>query len=257
MKTILLAGGFGTRMSEETSLVPKPMIEIGGQPILWHIMRHYAHHGFNEFIIALGYKSWVIKRFVLDLPNMHNSLTVEVRSGDVRVHHDAGQFNWTVHLLETGLHTLTGGRVKQALPLVGDETFMMTYGDGVSNVDLGALVEFHRAHGKLATMTVVRPPSHFGRMEFDGDQVVEFVEKPTVLHDWINGGFFVLEPGVGDYLDREDMWERAALERLAADGQLMAYRHEGFWYCMDSLRDKRILESLWEDGSAPWRTWVQ
>jgi len=257
MKTVILAGGLGTRIAEETGLVPKPMIEIGGQPILWHIMRHYAHHGFTEFVIALGYKGWVIKRFLLDVPTMHSSLTMDVGSGQVDLHHDSEEFNWKVHLLETGLHTQTAGRVWQTRPLVHDETFMMTYGDGVSDVRLPDLVDFHRAHGKLATMTVVRPPSHFGRMTFDGDQVVEFVEKPRRLDDWINGGFFVLEPGVFDYLgaDEDGMWEHVALERLAADGQLMAYRHEKFWHCMDSLRDKRILEELWESGQAPWKTW--
>ncbi|HXG77158.1 MAG TPA: glucose-1-phosphate cytidylyltransferase [Gaiellaceae bacterium] len=255
MKTIILAGGLGTRLSEETGHVPKPMVEIGGLPILWHIMRHYAHHGFTEFIIALGYKSWIVKRFLLDVAAMHSSITLSVRSGNVRLHNDSETFDWTVHLLETGLRTLTGDRVRQALPLIGDETFMLTYGDGVSNVDLRRLVEFHRSHGKLATMTVVRPPSHFGRMAFDGDQVVEFVEKPHRLDDWINGGFFVLEPGVSKYLDREGMWEVVGLQRLAEDGQLMAYRHESFWYCMDSLRDKRMLEQMWEEGNAPWRTW--
>ncbi len=255
MKTVILAGGLGTRIAEETGLVPKPMVEIGGQPILWHIMRHYAHHGFKEFIVALGYKSWVIKRFLLDMPAMQSSLTVNVGSGDVELHHDSENLDWKVHLLETGLNTMTGARARQALSLIGDETFMMTYGDGVSDVDLRALVDFHRGHGKLATMTVVRPPSHFGRMEFDGDQVVEFVEKPHHLDDWINGGFFVLEPGVGKYLATDGMWERVGLERLAADGELMAYRHDSFWHCMDSLRDKNILEELWEGDRAPWRTW--
>jgi glucose-1-phosphate cytidylyltransferase len=256
MKTVILAGGLGTRLSEETELVPKPMVEIGGQPILWHIMRHYAHSGFKEFVIALGYKGWFVKRFVLDLSTMLNSLTVNVRSGDVEMHHDSEAFDWNVHLLETGLHSQTGTRVRMALPLIGNETFMLTYGDGVSNVDLHALLDFHRSHGRIATMTVVRPPSHFGRMRLEGDQVVEFVEKPHVLDDWINGGFFVLEPEVAEYVDGDDMWERVGLERLAADGQLMAYRHEGFWHCMDSLRDKRILEQLWNEGDAPWKTWT-
>jgi glucose-1-phosphate cytidylyltransferase len=255
MKTIILAGGLGTRLSEETGHVPKPMVEIGGMPILWHIMRHYAHHGFTEFVITLGYKGWVIKRFLLDASAMHNSLTVDLASGNVELHHDSADIDWRVHLLETGLVTETAGRVKRSLPVIGDETFMLTYGDGVSNVDLKALVDFHRAHGRLATMTVVRPPSHFGRMEIEGDQVVDFAEKPHYLDDRINGGFFVLEPGVAEYLDREGMWERVGLERLAADGQLMAYRHDGFWHCMDSLRDKRILEQLWDSGEAPWRTW--
>jgi glucose-1-phosphate cytidylyltransferase len=256
MKTVILAGGLGTRLSEETGHVPKPMVEIGGQPILWHIMRHYAHHGFKEFVIALGYKGWFIKRFMLDIAAMHNSLTVDVGSGSVELHHDdSREFDWRVHLVETGLNTMTAGRVMQTLPLIGGETFMMTYGDGVADVDLQALVEFHRAHGKLATMTVVRPPSHFGRMGFEGDQVVEFIEKPRRLDDWINGGFFVLDPGVREYLDEDGMWEHVGLERLARDGQLMAFRHESFWQCMDSLRDKRILDDLWTRGEAPWRTW--
>jgi glucose-1-phosphate cytidylyltransferase len=256
VKTVILAGGLGTRLSEETGHVPKPMVEIGGQPIIWHIMRHYAHHGFTEFVVALGYKGWVIKRFLLDVTAMHNSMTVDMQSGEVSLHRDSEELNWRVHLLETGLTTLTGGRIRQALPLIGDESFMMTYGDGLSDIDLGALVAFHRSHGKLATMTVVRPPSHFGRMAFEGDRVVQFVEKPRQLDDWINGGFFVLEPGVGDYLEEDGMWERVGLERLAADGELMGFRHDRFWHCMDSLRDKRILEELWEKDEAPWRTWA-
>jgi glucose-1-phosphate cytidylyltransferase len=255
MKTVILAGGLGTRLAEETDLVPKPMVEVGGQPILWHIMRHYAHYGFREFVLALGYKSWIVKRFFLDVSAATNSITIEMGTGDVSLHNDHQGFDWTVHLVETGLETETGGRVRQTLPLIGEETFMLTYGDGVSNVDLDAVLEFHRSHGKLVTMTVVRPPSHFGRMHFDGDQVAQFVEKPHSLDDWINGGFFVVEPGIADYLDVDGMWERVALERLAAAGELMAYRHEGFWHCMDSLRDKRLLESLWERGDAPWQTW--
>jgi glucose-1-phosphate cytidylyltransferase len=255
MKVVILAGGLGTRLSEETDLIPKPMVPIGDQPILWHIMRHYAHHGFKEFVLALGYKGHVVKRFVLDVSAMQSSLTVDVATGSVSLHHDAAELDWKVHLLETGLHTQTAGRVRMSLPIVGEETFMMTYGDGVSDVDLGALLDFHHSHGKLATMTVVRPPSHFGRMRFEGDQVVEFVEKPRRLDDWINGGFFVLEPGIAEYLHEDGMWEVVALESLSAANELMAFRHEGFWHCMDSLRDKRLLEELWESGRPPWRTW--
>lgn len=256
MKTIILAGGLGTRLAEETSLVPKPMVEIGGQPIIWHIMRHYAHHGFTEFVLALGYKSWIVKRFFLDVSVTSNSITIDMETGDVALHNDHHGLDWKVHLVETGLDTETGQRVRQTLPLIGEETFMLTYGDGVSNVDLRALLDFHRSHGKLVTMTVVRPPSHFGRIRFEGDQIVEFVEKPHILDDWINGGFFVVEPGVAPYLDEKGMWERVALEHLAGAGELMAYRHEGFWHCMDSLRDKRLLESLWQRGDAPWQTWA-
>ena len=252
MKTVILAGGLGTRLAEETDLIPKPMVEVGGQPILWHIMRHYAHYDFREFVIALGYKSWIVKRFFLDASTATNNITIEMATGDVNLHNDHAGLDWTVHLLETGLETETGERVRRVLPLVGDETFMMTYGDGVSDVDLRAALEFHRSHGRLVTMTVVRPPSHFGRMRFDGDQVVEFVEKPHRLDDWINGGFFIVEPGIAEYLDVEGMWERVALERVAQAGELMAFRHEGFWHCMDSLRDKRLLEDMWQRGDAPW-----
>jgi glucose-1-phosphate cytidylyltransferase len=255
VKVVILAGGFGTRLAEETGAVPKPMVEIGGLPILWHIMRHYSHHGFREFVVALGYKGHAVKRFLLDVAVMQSSLTVDIATGEVSVHRGGDEVDWKVHLLETGLHTQTAGRVELALPLVGQETFMMTYGDGVSNVDLQALLEFHRSHDKLATMTVVRPPSHFGHMRFEGDRVVQFVEKPHRLDDWINGGFFVLDPGIADYLGEDGMWEIVALERLSADDQLMAFRHEGFWHCMDSLRDKRLLEQLWEQGDPPWRTW--
>jgi glucose-1-phosphate cytidylyltransferase len=256
MKVVILAGGLGTRLAEETDSVPKPMVEIGGYPILWHIMRHYDSYGFREFVIAVGYKGHLIKRFLLDYRVATHSLRLELQSGDVTVgDSDGDELDWVIDVLETGLNTMTAGRVRKALPLIGNETFMMTYGDGVSNVDLDALLELHRSHGKLATMTVVRAPSHFGHMEFDGDQIVNFVEKPHRLHDWINGGFFVLEPGVADYLDEDGMWERIALEALSRDGQLMAYRHEGFWQCMDSLRDKRLLEQLWESGDAQWKTW--
>jgi glucose-1-phosphate cytidylyltransferase len=257
MKVVILAGGMGTRLAEETDLTPKPMVEIGGYPILWHIMRHYARHGFKEFVLAVGYKSYQIKRFLLDYRVATSNLTLDMASDRVSLH-DAGdeKLDWTVHVVETGINTMTGGRVRQALPLAGDETFMMTYGDGVSDVDLRALLDFHRSHGKIATVTIVRPKSLFGYLEFDGNRVTQFLEKPQELADWINGGFFVLEPAVADYLGDDSMpWEREPLERLARDGELMAYRHEGFWQCMDSLRDKRLLEAMWDSGNAPWRTW--
>jgi glucose-1-phosphate cytidylyltransferase len=257
MKVVILAGGMGTRLAEETDLTPKPMVEIGGFPILWHIMRHYAHHGFKEFVLAVGYKSYQIKRFLLDYRVASSSLTLDMASDTVELHDAQDQaLDWTVHVVETGMNTMTGGRVRQALPLTRDETFMMTYGDGVSDVDLRALLDFHRSHGKIATVTIVRPKSLFGYMEFEGSRVTQFLEKPQELADWINGGFFVLEPRVGDYLNDDSMpWEREPLQRLARDGELMAYRHEGFWQCMDSLRDKRLLEAMWDSGDAPWRTW--
>lgn len=256
MKVVILAGGFGTRLAEETDAVPKPMVEIGGYPIMWHIMRHYDSYGFREFVVTAGYKGHLIKRFLLDYRFASHSLRLELQSGDVTLGGSNGaELDWVVDVLDTGLETMTAGRVRQALPLIGDQTFMMTYGDGVSNVDLGDLLRFHRSHGKLATMTVVRAPSHFGHLQFDGDEVVDFVEKPHRLNDWINGGFFVLDPGVGQYLAEDGMWERIALEGLSRDRELVAYRHEGFWQCMDSLRDKRLLEQLWESGEAPWRSW--
>jgi glucose-1-phosphate cytidylyltransferase len=256
MKVVILAGGIGTRLAEETDLTPKPMVEIGGYPILWHIMRHYAQHGFKEFVLAVGYKSYQIKRFLLDYRVATSSLTLDMANDDVRLYEEGDErLDWTVHVLETGVNTMTGGRVRRALRLVGDETFMMTYGDGVSDVDLRALLDFHRSHGKIATVTIVRPKSLFGYMEFEGSRVTQFLEKPQELADWINGGFFVLEPAVADYLGGDEMpWERKPLESLARDGELMAYRHDGFWQCMDSLRDKRLLEAMWESGDAPWKT---
>jgi glucose-1-phosphate cytidylyltransferase len=207
-------------------------------------------------VITVGYKGYVIKRFLLDYRVATHSLRLNLGDGEVTLGDSSGEdLDWVLEILETGLHTMTAGRVRQALPLIGDETFMMTYGDGLSDVDLDALLAFHRSHGKLATMTVVRAPTHFGHLQFDGDEVVDFVEKPHRLNDWINGGFFVLEPGIREYLNEDGMWERVALEALSRDRQLVAYRHEGFWQCMDSLRDKRLLEQLWESGNPPWRTW--
>lgn len=256
MKVIILAGGKGTRIAEETEVKPKPMVTIGGRPILWHIMMHYAHYGHKDFYIALGYKGEVIKRFMVDYCSLQGDLTVNLRNGKV-ANHGNGQhaLDWNVHLIETGDETLTGGRLKRMASLMGNETFMMTLGDGVSDVDLDALLAFHRSHGRLATVTAVRPPARYGRLDLEGDRVAQFAEKPQLSEGWINGAFFVLEPGIFDYIDGDQtMWEHAPLEHLARDGQLMAYKHESFWQCMDTLREKHILESLWAKG-APWKIW--
>ena len=255
MKVIILAGGLGTRLSEETTLKPKPMVEIGGKPMLWHIMNIYAHHGFNEFVIALGYKADVIKEYFLNFYAVNNDLTVELSKGQTTVH-DGRQPDWTVHLVDTGLHTQTGGRIKRLKEWIGNETFMLTYGDGVADVNIKKLVDFHRSHGKLATVTAVRPPARFGGLAFDQDRVLNFTEKPQTGEGWINGGFFVLEPQVLDYIDDDHMpLEAEPLEKIAAEGNLIAYRHEGFWLPMDTLREKQMLESLWESGKAPWKVW--
>ncbi len=255
MKTVILAGGLGTRFAEETDILPKPMIEIGGRPILWHIMKTYAHHGHREFVVALGYRGDVIKRWFLDHARTESDFKLDLARGEI-TEYAARRDDFTVHLIDTGPSTMTGGRLLRLAPLLREGTFMMTYGDGVSAVDIRALVEFHRRHGRLATLTAVRPPARFGRLEFEGDAIARFDEKPQLGEGWINGGFFVLEPGVFDYLDGdESVWEREPLERLAADGQLMAYRCEAFWQCMDTLRDKRTLNQLWTDGNAPWAVW--
>ncbi len=256
MKVVILAGGLGTRLAEETEVKPKPMVEIGEQPILWHIMKHYSHYGFDEFFIALGYKGEVIKRYFLDYFSLNGSLTVNVASGQVQ-RHSRDCENWLVHLMDTGSNTLTGGRVKRLEQWLWDDTFMVTYGDGVSNIDLQALLRFHRSHGRIATVTAVRPPARFGGLIFDGDLVTDFTEKPQAGEGWINGGFLVFEPVIFDYLggDQSSL-EVDALERLAAERQLAAYRHDDFWQCMDHLRDVRLLRSLWQSGSAPWRVWA-
>jgi glucose-1-phosphate cytidylyltransferase len=257
-KVAILAGGVGSRIQEETEIKPKPMVEIGGRPILWHIMKHYAHYGFRDFVIALGYKGEVIKRYMVEYASIQSDLTVGLKDGRVVSHNGNGNGvdDWTVDLIDTGQDTATGGRIKRLAPYVGSGTFMLTWGDGVSDIDLRRLLEFHRSHGKLATLTAVRPPARFGHLEMDGDAVVEFSEKPQLGEGWINGAFFVLEPQVFDYVEGDETaWEREPLERLAGDGQLMAYRHESFWQCMDTLRDKKLLEELWQNG-APWRTWA-
>jgi glucose-1-phosphate cytidylyltransferase len=255
LKVAILSGGVGTRLAEETEVKPKPMVEIGGRPILWHIMKHYGAFGFKEFFLAIGYKGEFIKRFLIDYASLNGGLTIDIASGSIERHARESD-DWIVHAVETGADTQTGGRVKRLEPWLRDGTFMLTYGDGVSDVDLRDLVRFHRSHGQIATVTAVRPPARFGGLVFDGDLVAEFTEKPQIGEGWINGGYMVLEPAVFDYLDRdEDSLEADALERLAEDRQLVAYRHERFWQCMDTLRDKRLLESLWERGDPPWKTW--
>ncbi|MBZ0294709.1 MAG: glucose-1-phosphate cytidylyltransferase [Anaerolineae bacterium] len=254
MKVVILAGGLGTRLAEETELKPKPMVEIGGQPILWHIMMHYAHYNFKNFILALGYKGTVIKKYMVDYSALNSDLTVNMGTGQTTMH-DGYRPDWVVDLVDTGLGTMTGGRVKRLAKHL-NETFMLTYGDGVSNIDLCELLRFHRSHGKLATLTAVRPVARFGQLMLDGDVVADFTEKPQTMEGWINGGFFVLEPEVLDYIDGDmTFWERDPLERLADDGQLMAYRHNQFWQCMDTLRDKLTLEKLWDSGDPPWKVW--
>jgi len=252
-----LAGGFGIRLGEETHLRPKPMIEIGGRPILWHIMNIYAAHGITDFVIALGYRGEIVKDYFLNFYATNNDLTINLSSGATKIHDNGNQLNWKVHLVDTGLHTQTGGRLKRLQKwLANDETFMFTYGDGVADVDIATLLKFHKAHGKLATVTTVRSPARFGRIVFDGEQVVEFFEKPEAGEGWINGGYFVLNRKAIDYIDGDEtIWERDPVERLAHDGQLMGYRHKGFWSCMDTIKEKTMLEELWASGKAPWKTW--
>jgi glucose-1-phosphate cytidylyltransferase len=255
VRVVILAGGSGSRLSEETVDKPKPMVEIGTHPILWHIMKIYGHHDFRDFVIPLGYKGEVIKRYFAEYASLSGDLTVEMGRGTVELHRGASE-DWTVRLVDTGLTTATGGRMRRVRAHL-DSTFMMTFGDGVADIDIDELVRFHRAHGKLATLTAVRPPARFGHVELDGDRVDVFSEKPQAGEGWINGGFFVLEPEVLDYIEGDDVYfQKEPLERLANEGQLMAYRHGSFWQCMDTLRDKVYLQDLWESGSAPWKVWA-
>lgn len=256
MKVGILAGGVGSRLSEETEIKPKPMVEIGEYPILWHIMKQYAAAGFDEFAIALGYRGEYIKRWFVDFASIGSDLSVDVGSGEISSPRREPREKWKVELVETGRSTNTGGRIKRLIPHLGPETFMLTWGDGVSDINLHELLAFHRSHGRMATLTAVRPPARFGHMELHGAQVTEFSEKPQAGEGWINGAFFVLEPEVVHYIDDDaTLFEREPLERLAKDGELMAYRHEGFWQCMDTLRDKVSLERNWKDGNAPWKVW--
>jgi glucose-1-phosphate cytidylyltransferase len=257
MKVAILAGGMGTRLAEETDIRPKPMVEIGGRPILWHIMMHYAHFGQREFAIALGYKGEYIKQWMVQYATLWGDMTVDTGRGEVNRHHrNPPNHDWSVHLAYTGLNTQTGGRIKRLQPWIGRERFFLTWGDGLSNVDIDKLLAFHKSHGKLATVTAVRPPARFGHMEFNGDLVTRFTEKPQTSEGWINGAFFVLEPEIFDYIEGDEtQFEREPLERLAREGQLAAYRHESFWQCMDTLRDKKLLERLWASGNPPWKLW--
>jgi glucose-1-phosphate cytidylyltransferase len=257
VKAVFLAGGFGTRLSEETAVRPKPMVEIGGRPILWHIMKLYSAHGVNDFVICLGYKAEVVKDFFLNYHVRAADLTVHVAEDRVEIHDAAAVEPWRVTLVHTGDDTMTGGRLKRIAPIVGDETFCFAYGDCVSDVDIGRLLAHHREQGVLATLTAIRPPGRFGALALgDRDRIETFREKPEGQGGWVNGGFFVLEPGVFDYIEGDGtVWEREPLERLAADGQLAAYRHAGYWQNMDSLRDKIVLEEQWASGSPKWKVW--
>ncbi|RZB35452.1 MAG: glucose-1-phosphate cytidylyltransferase [Desulfobacteraceae bacterium Eth-SRB2] len=255
MKVAILAGGHGTRLAEETEVKPKPMVEIGGRPILWHIMKIYDYYGLKDFVIALGYKGEIIKKYMMDYCSLCSDLTVNLKNGDVK-YHNGDSLDWTVKLIDTGLHTMTGGRIKRLAPYVGNKTFMLTWGDGVSDININELLAFHRSHGKLATLTAVHPPARYGHLELKDDIVQEFSEKPQTREGWINGAFFVLEPGIFDYIEGDEtQWEKEPLENIAKDGQLMAYRHSSFWQCMDTLREKYLLENLWSSGNAPWTLW--
>lgn len=256
MKVVLLAGGFGTRISEESHLKPKPMIEIGGMPILWHIMKHYSSHGFNEFIICAGYKQHVIKDWFADYFLYHSDVTFDFTNGNKLIVHSNQADPWKVTVVDTGLNTMTGGRIKRIQPYIGNESFLLSYGDGVSDVDINATVALHKRIGKLATLTAIQPDSRFGVLEMKGDTITAFREKTQIDSGWINAGFMVLDPGIFKYIDSDaSVFEKEPLERIVKDGQLVCYRHNGFWQCMDTLRDKENLEKLWANGNAPWKSW--
>jgi glucose-1-phosphate cytidylyltransferase len=254
MKVMILAGGLGTRLSEETIAKPKPMIEIGGKPMIWHIMNIYSSYGFNEFVIALGYKGEAVKEYFLNYNLHHSDLTIDLKTGKTDVK-NGGHKDWKIHLIDTGANTMTGGRIARLRDAAGKEAFMLTYGDGVANVDIKKLIKFHKSHGKIATVTAVRPIARFGGMVFDAkNNVTKFKEKTQTAEGWINGGFFIFEPKIFDYLGKDDsILEREPLESITRDGELMAYKHEGFWQCMDTLRDRQLLEELWQSGKAPWK----
>lgn len=252
---VILCGGMGTRLAEQTEVRPKPLVEIGGRPILWHIMKHYSRYGFNEFILALGYKGEMIKRYFLDFYTLQKDFSVSLENGQVRVIKDNHGEKWTVHLVDTGLDTQTGGRLKRLAGLLGKGSFMMTYGDGVCDVNLADLLRFHKKQRSLVTLTAVRPPSRFGALEFQGVKIAHFKEKSALHEGWINGGFFVIEQEALDYIQDDVMWEHAPMETLTAEGKVCGYQHVGFWQCMDTVRDLRYLDALWEEGLPPWKTW--
>ncbi|MCG5238953.1 glucose-1-phosphate cytidylyltransferase [Azospirillum doebereinerae] len=255
MKAVILAGGYGTRISEESSTRPKPMIEIGGRPILWHIMKIYTHYGITDFLICLGYKGYVIKEYFFNYALHMSDVTIDMANKSMSTHQSSTE-PWKVTLVDTGEETMTGGRLRRIRDYVGNEPFCMTYGDGVADVDVDKLVDFHRSHGRLATVTAVRPPGRFGQLEIEDNRVTGFQEKPLGDGSWINGGFFVLDPRTLDYIAGDDsIWEQEPMKRLAAEGQLASFRHDGFWRPMDTLRDKTHLEELWQSKSAPWRKW--
>jgi glucose-1-phosphate cytidylyltransferase len=256
LKTVILCGGMGTRLSEETHLKPKPMVEIGGRPILWHIMRIYANHGYKEFVLALGYMGEVIKDYFINYHPHTSDVTVNLATGEATYANPTAE-DWMVHMVNTGQDSMTGGRLHRLEPFLRPTgTFMLTYGDGVINLDINELVAFHRGHGRLATVTAVRPQARFGGMTLNSNQVIEFKEKPQTGESWINGGFMVFEPGIFEYLHGDaTVLEEDPLENLARDGQLMAYPHQGFWHCMDTVRDRNSLENLWAGGQAPWKVW--
>jgi glucose-1-phosphate cytidylyltransferase len=256
MKVLILAGGFGTRLSEATDNKPKPMVEIGGKPILWHLMKSYSEHGFTEFVILLGYKSYVIKEFFANYFLHQSDITIDLKNNSMEVHDNFSE-NWKVTLIDTGLNTFTGGRIKRAAKYIDNKPFLLTYGDGVCDVNIAETVKFHQEHGKLITMTAIQPEGRFGALGIDKNQTIHsFLEKPKGDNSWINGGFFVCQPEVVNYIDGDaTIFEREPLEKLASEGNLKAYKHNGFWQCMDTLRDKNKLEELWESGTPPWKNW--
>ncbi len=256
MKAVILAGGLGTRISEETSARPKPMIEVGGMPVLWHILKIYSHHGINDFVICLGYKGYLIKEYFANYFLHRSDVTIDLRSNSMEVHHKHAE-PWRITLVDTGIDTQTGGRLKRIADYLGDDTFCFTYGDGLSDIDIGSLIAFHQSNGTRATVTAVQPPGRFGALDIAGGRITRFEEKPAGEGAWVNGGFFVLEPSVLDYIEGDaTIWERAPLETLASQQQLSAYAHTGFWQPMDTLRDKTKLEELWASGKAPWKVWT-
>jgi glucose-1-phosphate cytidylyltransferase len=256
MKVLLLAGGLGTRLSEETDVKPKPMVEIGGKPILWHIMKMYSEYGYNDFVILLGYKGYYIKEYFANYFLHQSDVTIDLKNNEMKIHKNTSE-PWTVTLLDTGIHTMTGGRVKRAQDIIGDEPFMLTYGDGVSDVNISELVAFHQSHGKAITMTSVQPDGRFGAIELEQNKITRFLEKPKGDGSWINGGFFVCEPKVLNYIELGDqtVFEQEPLQKLAQDGELYSYKHHGFWKCMDTLKDKNDLNHMLESNNAKWKTW--